>query len=177
MTIIKPQDVSQWTHRLIDVRNPDEFAAERLVSASECVPLGVLAGAAATWDRARPVLLLCKSGGRARQAAEQLEALGFEQISLVEGGIDGCRKAGVELISGAGPMPLFRQVMIAAGSFVLIGLALALIHPGFLALDVIVGGGLVIAGSTGICPMARLLAVMPWNAPKACAGGSCSVRH
>ena len=44
------------------------------------------------------------------------------------------------------------------------GVALTLlVHPGFLWLVAFIGGGLTVAGLTGFCGMARLLARMPWN--------------
>jgi rhodanese-related sulfurtransferase len=62
------------------------------------------------------------------------------------------------------PMPIMRQVQITAGSLVLAGAALgALIDPRFHALSAFVGAGLVSAGIMGLCPMANLLALMPWN--------------
>ena len=57
-----------------------------------------------------------------------------------------------------------RQVRIAAGSLVLLGVALAwAINWAFLAIPVFVGGGLVFAGVTDYCGMGRLLGKMPWN--------------
>jgi hypothetical protein len=47
---------------------------------------------------------------------------------------------------------------------VLIGVILgALVAPGFYALSAFVGAGLLVAGVTGFCGMARVLALMPWN--------------
>jgi hypothetical protein len=55
-------------------------------------------------------------------------------------------------------------VQIGAGGLVLLGVVLAvLISPWFMALSAFVGAGLVMAGITGFCGMARLLAHMPWN--------------
>jgi hypothetical protein len=57
-----------------------------------------------------------------------------------------------------------RQVQIAAGSLVVLGVALgAMLHPGFFALSGFVGAGLVFAGATGTCGLARMLRMMPWN--------------
>ena len=57
-----------------------------------------------------------------------------------------------------------RPVMITAGSLVLLGVALgAVVHPGWLGLSGFVGAGLVFAGASGWCGMAKLLALMPWN--------------
>ena len=59
---------------------------------------------------------------------------------------------------------MMRQVQIAAGSLVVLGVGLgALLHPAFYALSGFVGAGLVFAGTTGTCGMARILAFAPWN--------------
>ncbi|MGN6517393.1 MAG: YgaP-like transmembrane domain, partial [Rhizomicrobium sp.] len=50
------------------------------------------------------------------------------------------------------------------GSLVLLGLFLAVtISPWFVALSGFVGAGLVFAGISGWCGMARVLSIMPWN--------------
>ena len=57
-----------------------------------------------------------------------------------------------------------RQVQIAAGSLVVLGVLLgAFVAPEFLGLAGFVGAGLVLAGVTGWCGMATLLQAMPWN--------------
>jgi len=57
-----------------------------------------------------------------------------------------------------------RQVQIAAGSLVLAGVVIAAtLSPYGVLLSGFVGAGLVFAGVSGFCSMARLLAWMPWN--------------
>jgi len=57
-----------------------------------------------------------------------------------------------------------RQVQIAAGALVLCGtLAGTLFNPMFCVIPAFTGTGLIFAGITGICGMAKLLAIMPWN--------------
>ena len=57
-----------------------------------------------------------------------------------------------------------RQVQIAAGVLILLGVALGYsVSSAFFLLSAFVGAGLTLAGVTGFCGMARLLAVMPWN--------------
>jgi rhodanese-related sulfurtransferase len=170
---LEPKQVSVWTGRIIDVRNPDEFAGERLPGA-ECVPLGTLAAAVSGWDRAEPLLVMCKSGARARQAVGQLKAAGFTNVCTVEGGLDACKREGVKVIVNRAPIPMYRQVMIVAGLLLLAGLGLSFVHPAFLLIDAFVATGLTFAGFSGFCPMARLLEKMPWNSVSCCTGGSCS---
>lgn len=75
---------------------------------------------------------------------------------------------------------LERQVRIAAGSLVLLGvLAGAFIQPAFLILSGFVGAGLIFAGVTDWCGMGLLIARMPWNRVNAAnaapvAGGNCA---
>ncbi|GMU23031.1 MAG: hypothetical protein AMXMBFR13_31150 [Phycisphaerae bacterium] len=173
MTNLSTEKVTSWTGRLIDVRNLDEFARERL-DRGECVPLGQLLARASSWDPSEPVLLMCKSGARSRQAALQLTEAGFTAVHTLEGGIEACKRIGVPVIKGKAPIPLFRQVMVAAGLMLLAGLSLAVFHPAFLLIAWFVALGLVVGGWTGFCPMARLLERMPWNRVLNSPGGTCA---
>lgn len=57
-----------------------------------------------------------------------------------------------------------RQVQIAAGLLVLVGVILSLIlNQWWITLSTFVGAGLTFAGISGRCGMAKLLAMMPWN--------------
>ena len=68
---------------------------------------------------------------------------------------------------GGGPQnmqALMRQVQIAAGLLILCGVLLGYgVSSLFFLLSGFVGAGLLFAGVTGFCGMARLLKVMPWN--------------
>lgn len=149
--------------RLIDIRDADEHARERIPEA-RCVPLAqveTLAG------EPGPVIFHCRSGARtAANAARLKAAVNGAPVHLLDGGIDGWRAAGyATIVDRAQPLELMRQAQIAAGLLVLLGLVLGvLVAPGFLLLSGFVGAGLLFAGATGWCGMARLLRVMPWNA-------------
>lgn len=56
-----------------------------------------------------------------------------------------------------------RQVQIVAGALVVIGILLGQIHPAFRLISAFVGCGLIFAGITGYCGMAKLLALLPYN--------------
>ncbi len=160
---------------LVDVRTPGEFRGAR-IEGSLNAPLGDLAGQArALGERAggRRIALVCRTGRRAEEARRVLAAGGVDAAGLcvLEGGVEAWERAGLPLRRDADAgMSLERQVRIAAGSLVLVGLALGLlVHTGFLALTGFVGAGLVFAGLTDTCGMGMLLAKMPWNrAPAAC---------
>jgi len=74
--------------RLVDVREPDELAGPLgHIDGAELVPLGIVTRVAATWDRSRPLVLVCRSGGRSAKAALQLSAMGFREIASMRGGM------------------------------------------------------------------------------------------
>ena len=60
--------------------------------------------------------------------------------------------------------PVLRQTQGVIGTVLLASVALAyLVSPAWLVLPGIVGVGLLAAGVTGVCPMALLVARLPWN--------------
>jgi len=152
---------------LIDVRTPVEFA-EVHAEGARLVPLDVLDPAAVMADRVDPqgpLYVICKSGNRASKAVERFRAAGFSNVINVEGGTDGWVRAGLSVVRSATKViSLERQVRIAAGLFVLIGVVLGfLVHPAFYGLSAFVGAGLTFAGVTDWCGMGLLLAKLPWN--------------
>jgi rhodanese-related sulfurtransferase len=147
---------------LIDVRTPAEFE-EVHVAFARNVPLDRLDPPALNLDPSAPVYVVCQKGGRGQKACEKLAAAGFAQVANVEGGTLACVGAGLPVVRGRKAVSLERQVRIAAGSLVLLGAGLSLVHPGFVGIAAFVGAGLVFAGVTDTCGMALLLARMPWN--------------
>jgi rhodanese-related sulfurtransferase len=150
---------------LVDVREPDEHARARIPGATN-LPLSRLHEAELAVQEGKPVLFHCRSGARtaANAAALAGKAEGC-QAFIVEGGLDAWKAAGLPVAEDRRqPLELMRQVQIAAGSLVVLGVALgAMVHPGFFALSGFVGAGLVFAGVTGTCGLARVLRMMPWN--------------
>lgn len=149
---------------LIDVRTPAEYR-EVHVEFARNVPLDQLDPASVMSGRSvsEPMYVICKMGGRGKQACDRLRAAGYSNVVNVEGGTQACSKVGLPLVHGKKTMGLERQVRIAAGSLVLLGFALSFLHPYFIGLSVFVGCGLVFAGVTDWCGMGMLLARMPWN--------------
>lgn len=152
---------------IIDVRTPAEFR-EVHVQGARNVPLDRLDPAevmqARNGSADRPLYVICRTGGRAGQACEQLRAAGFTNVVNVEGGTVACAEAGLPVVRGKKAISLERRVRIAAGSLVLLGAALGyFVHPAFIGISAFVGAGLVFAGITDTCGMAMLLGRMPWN--------------
>lgn len=148
--------------RLVDIRASDEHARERIPGAIN-VPLDRISELPRD---GRPVVFHCKSGMRTATSAVQLgAAAGGAPTYILEGGIEAWRQAGQPVVADRSqPLEIMRQVQIAAGALVLIGVLLGVfVAPLFFGLSAFVGAGLIFAGVTGWCGMANLLRVMPWN--------------
>jgi rhodanese-related sulfurtransferase len=160
---------------LIDVRTPAEFGEVHVVFARN-VPLDQLAPGALGLDPAAPVYVVCQKGSRGAKACEKFRAAGFAHAANVEGGTLACVEAGLPVVRGRKAMSLERQVRVAAGALVLLGVGLSFLHPAFVGLSAFVGAGLVFAGVTDTCGMGMLLARMPWNRRPATASGPTCAR-
>lgn len=153
---------------LIDVRTPVEFA-EVHVARARNEPLDRLDPAALVASgivsKEQPVYLICRTGSRAEKAAEAFAKAGFDNVVVVAGGTLGWIEAGLPVERGTVKViSLERQVRIAAGSLVFLGVVLGWrVHPGFYGLSGFVGAGLVFAGITDFCGMGLLIARAPWN--------------
>jgi rhodanese-related sulfurtransferase len=156
---------------LVDVREPDEHARERIPGARS-LPLSRLEEAELAVHEGRPVLFHCRSGARTQGHADRLAArAGTAEAYAVAGGLEAWKRAGLPVAEDRRrPLELMRQVQIAAGSLVLLGVLLgALVSPWLHGIAGFVGAGLVFAGATGTCGLARLLRLMPWNRAPAAA--------
>ena len=152
---------------LVDIREPMEHAREAIPGA-KLSPLSTYDAQSLAGIRGKDapaVIFHCQSGKRTADNAAQLRQCGIPEVYILEGGLTGWKAAGLPTsIDRTKPIEMQRQVQIAAGSLVLTGLLLAyLVSPWFLALSAFVGAGLVFAGVSGWCGMAKVLDVMPWN--------------
>ena len=165
---ISPQRAAELVRAgavLVDIREADEYARENIPGARH--------HAMSRIDKNNPihpgdevVIFHCRSGARTKGNAPKLAAAARTcETYILEGGLDAWKKAGLPVaLDRSQPIDIMRQVQIVAGSLVLIGVVLgALVAPGFYALSGFVGAGLLFAGASGFCGMARLLGLMPWN--------------
>uniref|UniRef100_A0A7C4QQN6 DUF2892 domain-containing protein n=1 Tax=Schlesneria paludicola TaxID=360056 RepID=A0A7C4QQN6_9PLAN len=169
MNTISPKELHELRSRkvridLIDVRTPVEFREIHIPFARN-VPLDRLDPQKLREEHSgdEPLYVVCRSGSRGRQACEKLQASGLKVVN-VEGGTLAWEQAGLPVERGRKAISLERQVRIAAGTLVLLGVALGVtVSPYWLGLAAFVGAGLVFAGITDTCGMGLLLARMPWN--------------
>lgn len=149
---------------LIDIRSADEHARTRIPGAQNH-PLDTLGQIV----HSAPVVFHCRTGMRTSGNADRLAAAVAGPAYLLDGGFDAWRAAGLPVTEDRkAPLEIMRQVQIAAGALVVLGVGLGLtVQTAFLGLAAFVGAGLIFAGGTGWCGMARLLALMPWNRRRA----------
>ncbi len=86
---------------IFDVREPDEYA-EGHVPGAPLIPLGTVADRVDEFPPAGEVLVICKSGGRSRQAVELLRSQGIDAVN-VAGGTMGWIDAGHPVATGSDP--------------------------------------------------------------------------
>jgi len=182
VTDVSPGLVETWIQSgdtlLVDVREDYEHAEERI----EGAVLHPLSKFSAEKVReladGRRVVFHCRSGKRSLDAANRFAA-GDSTLFHLAGGIEGWKASGKPVVkpASAPKLPIMRQVQIAAGSLVALGVALGvLVSPWLLILPPFVGCGLVFAGASGWCGMAKLLAVMPWNTNAIACGSDAASR-
>lgn len=172
VTTIQPRELFERVKAgeridLIDVRTPIEYReihaeGSRLVPLDTLDPRELMAERNGSADRS--LYVICKSGNRGQSACEKFRKAGFTEVVNVEGGTEAWAEAGLPVQRGAKAISLERQVRIAAGLLVLVGVLLgAAVSPWLLILSGFVGAGLVFSGVTDTCGMGLLIARMPWN--------------
>lgn len=155
---------------VVDVRTPGEYAAGHVPGALN-IPLDHLDSALPALRRlpGERLLMVCASGARSENACRVLAEHGIGAMTLT-GGTQGWARRGQELhrppARPRATWSMERQVRFTAGSIVLVGLGLGLLHPAWQLLAAGIAGGLVFSALTNTCGMAALLARLPHNRPR-----------
>ncbi len=94
-----PEQLWQQVHGespplIIDVREPREYKRGHIAEA-KLVPLRHLLSEAAEVPRDRPVVLVCRSGRRSTRAASVLQDRGYDNITILRGGMLAWEAAGL----------------------------------------------------------------------------------
>ena len=168
INVVELHDQLPGESQLIDVRSASEFGSGHIPGAIN-IPMDQIEARVDDLSRSVPVVLICQTGKRARMTAGLLEPC-QRQIAVLEGGTSAWIQAGLPVVSIVKTRwSLERQVRLGAGLLVLTGAGLALtVNVNWLFLSAFAGLGLTFAGLTDICPMAEVLAKMPWNGRSQC---------
>lgn len=148
-------------HIIIDVRTPEERSTVRIQGTIN-IPMDRIPEQLDFLKKFETVYIHCGTGGRSGKVCADLEGHGLENIVNVTGGLSAWDAAGFSVIGGSG-LSILRQVRIAAGALVLLGIILAFFNPYFLLVSIFVSCGLMYSGFSGTCGMAWVLVRMPWN--------------
>lgn len=158
------QKLSEHTLLLIDVREPAEHRSAH-IKGDTLIPLNQISSYSLPKTH-QFVAVYCQMGQRSEEAVFHLHKKHpSHTIVSLQGGINAWRQAKLPLEqSSSYCLPLDRQTQLAAGSLAFSGTLMGyfinttlFIIPGFIGL------GLMFAGLSGWCGMAKLLAKMPWN--------------
>lgn len=151
---------------LLDIRDTSEYLREHIPCARSFPLIDIQAGKKIENPEGRPVIFHCLSGGRTAQNSNALmAAAGPVPVLILVGGINAWKSAGLPVIEDKKqPLPVMRQVQIAAGILILTGVVLGYsIDSRLFLLSGFIGAGLLFAGVSGVCGMANFLLKMPWN--------------
>ncbi len=148
---------------IIDVREPNEYNAEHIIGAIN-IPLSkidIKLVNLANLNKNK-IVLYCQSGKRSLEAYKKI--INTDNLSNLEGGINLWKEKSFPTNFMKKLLPIERQIQIAMGSFLLIGIILSIIaNPYWLLLSFIISLGLLNAGITGWCGLGIFIAKMPWN--------------
>jgi rhodanese-related sulfurtransferase len=152
--------------RVVDVRTPAEFETAH-IAGSYNVPLDLLndhgSEVAKQLDQGHDIVLVCRSGQRATQAAELLQSAGVPGGSVLENGITAREGWGFEINRGVQRWDLERQVRLVAGSIVLSSVLGSVAVPRLKWLAAAIGAGLSYAAISNTCAMGTALSKLPYN--------------
>ncbi len=112
--MVSPQDAQQRMQEepntlMIDVRDAQDLGGTGIIPGALNVSLGTLPLRAdqelpeelrnpELQDRERPVITTCGGGGQASLAAKLLKDMGFTNVSILEGGTNGWKQAGLPTV-------------------------------------------------------------------------------
>jgi rhodanese-related sulfurtransferase len=170
ISLISPEELNrelkeQADSILIDVRTPAEFSSQHIFEAKN-YPLHskeLRTFIETQKESNKTIYVTCQSGVRAETACEELSKYNIKFKNL-EGGMSAWAKEKLPVIEGKKTISIERQVRIAAGALVVLGVILSFSgYPNATLVSGFVGAGLVFAGITNTCGMARVLSFMPWN--------------
>jgi rhodanese-related sulfurtransferase len=165
-TELRDRIASETPLWILDVRTPAEFETAH-IGGSYNVPLDVLndhhSEVAEQLDEGQGVVLVCRTGQRATQAAELLQSVGVADGRVLENGITDWEGQGFEVNRGIQRWDLERQVRLVAGSIVLSSVLGSIAVPRLKWLAAAIGGGLTYAAVSNTCAMGTVLSKLPYN--------------
>ncbi|MBJ7266973.1 rhodanese-like domain-containing protein [Idiomarina abyssalis] len=99
MKSLQPQEATVWVNRgdgvFVDIRNKDEFKKGHIHGSVSLPAEKIKQKELSTIEKFKeaPIVIVCATGMTAKSAASQLIAEGFNQVAVLQGGINTWRSA------------------------------------------------------------------------------------
>lgn len=99
LTVLK---MNQKNCQILDLRSPEAFQQGHIVNAKpyDAAAINALPQHLQK-HKSNPIVLICQAGTKAQQAAALLKKQKFEQVFVLENGMNGWKKAGMPTVSGS----------------------------------------------------------------------------
>ena len=166
---ISATQLKEWLDKneaiLIDVREPAEYEADHIARALS-MPLSTFDATKLPPANGKKRVFHCVAGIRSAKACAKAQAADpAATLYNFDGGLPAWKAAGFPTQNGNRRcLPLDRQVQLTLGLCLLLSSVLAATgYAFFIWITGLIGLGLIIAGLTGFCGLAMLLARAPWN--------------
>ncbi len=85
--------INHQNAQIVDLRDPAEFKKE-CIARSVNIPADRIHQELDKIDKAKPVLLVDNDGRRARMASTLLRGMGYQQVYVLQGGLNAWRRSG-----------------------------------------------------------------------------------
>jgi rhodanese-related sulfurtransferase len=170
MTIVKnisPDELKNLINKgnisLIDIREVDEHKTGYIENSIN-MPMSKFDIKTVEKIESENIVIYCLSGMRCEKILGQLSQIENKNIFKLNGGINAWKSINGAIIRDGSAFSIMQQVLMIAGSLVLLGSILSLsLNINWVFLPMFIGAGLLFAGITGWCGMAKILSFMPWN--------------
>lgn len=144
---------------IYDIRETDEFEREHIADAIN-TPLSTFNACDYTQKHpSNTIVFYCQAGTRTQANITNFKKITHDIVYLLKGGLNAWKKAKYPTLHDKEKrIPIMQQVQITIGTIILISLALGVtLSLYFLIICALIGLGLLIAGFTGYCGLAKLL--------------------
>ena len=100
---LSPTEATIWINRrkahVLDLRTEEAFKSGHLPGARLAAASSLGAAIESLkLDRKRPIVLVCDTGAQSRKALAQVKNLGFEEVGVLEGGVQAWKLAALPLV-------------------------------------------------------------------------------
>ena len=149
--------------RIIDIRSADEYARVHITGAENVTADHI--NDKLCYTNEDILVFSCMSGMRTQNCSTNLKKLHAKEVLILDGGLNAWKKVGLHTNKNdKAPLPIMRQVQMIVGFMVVVGVILGLtINPLFSLISGFFGAGLLFAGITGFCGLAKVLLLLPYN--------------